>query len=242
MLPKGGTDFEIPARLPGVMLDAIATVIKDWSPIILPIIAAVGSVVAAGATAIIAYLAIKQLPILIKQLENAELARITAAELEKERRTIEICSRFSTDYALYCVKKSIFEQRKPEDDSGFIEPDKIKRDVKNLMNYLDSIAVGVHQGLYDEDIVFDNLNNIMIDAVDDFIFTEPRDLFCDEKNYQHLVILCNNFKIDRDRRIAQIKEHIARMSEDIAKMSEDRDRRIVTLIGNTRYSRSTARN
>lgn len=212
----------------------IATVIKDWSPILLPIIAAVGSVVAAGATTIIAYLAIKQLPILIQQLKNAELARIVAAELEKERRTVEACTRFSTDYALYCVKKNIYEQRQPDANPVFPEPMKVKRDIKHLLNYLDGIAIGIHQGLYDPDIVFDNLNTIMIDAVDEFIFTNPLGLFCDNKDYSHLVILCTNFKKDHAERTAAL-EH------QIAKAAEDRKEHIEKLFARTRYSKDKAK-
>jgi hypothetical protein len=116
--------------------------------------------------------------------------------IERERRTLEACRSFHTDPTLCDIKRQIYRARMSE------EPDKalreIKREVSNYLNFLESLCIGIEQGIYDEKIVFDNLSNQFFSAVDYFIDRHPRynpdGNLVTKQNYQPLSRVHRDFK------------------------------------------------
>ena len=133
------------------------------------------------ATGAVAFVAWRELHLLRMRLE-------TDRENQKQWATVTACERYDTEVSLYLMKRRI---RRYWDESSqtYREPEKIRRDVINLLNCLDSIAIGIKQKIYIEHIARDHLENIIEEAVGRFIYTKPRGCFCDEDNYPCLIWL-----------------------------------------------------
>ena len=133
------------------------------------------------ATGAVAFVAWRELHLLRMRLE-------TDRENQKQWATVTACERYDTEVSLYLMKRRI---RRYWDESSqtYREPEKIRRDVINLLNCLDSIAIGIKQKIYIEHIARDHLQNIIGEAVGRFIYTKPRGCFCDEDNYPCLIWL-----------------------------------------------------
>ena len=85
----------------------------------------------------------------------------------KITRTLAACDRYDTDPILDRVVNRIADAL--DDGSLAAKPKDFSVDMKSLFNYFESIAIGVSRGLYDKEIVCDQLKPIIIDHVDDLI-------------------------------------------------------------------------
>ena len=111
-------------------------------------------VVATSALAIIAYMQLSRI---------AENMRVDG-EREKKWATLQACDRYNFDSTIHSVTRRIWD--KSEGGTSYSDKDAIKHDVISLLNYLDSLAVGIHQGLYVEEIVRDYMEPVIKKAVE----------------------------------------------------------------------------
>lgn len=89
--------------------------------------------------------------------EQAESAR-NAAKIE---RTLAVCSRYESDLT---IERCVRRLRRPFDDlSLFANPGSFKHELVMVLNYLDTIALGIHQNLYDESLARDHIGPIVLD-------------------------------------------------------------------------------
>jgi len=124
---------------------------SDWN-----IIGALGSIIQAIATVVLLIVAWLQL----KSIKDEN----------KLSRTLDVCDRYDLDPIL---DRSLRDLRSAE-DTGLLRTKEADRmhlhaSVTTVLNYLDSIAVGIHQGLYIEALVKDHLKVIVIKHVNDYL-------------------------------------------------------------------------
>ena len=137
-------------------------------------VAAIGGLLSGVTSAGLLIVALVQLPFFRKQLQSMEAARRDLAKAEKERRTLDACNRFHTDTTLYEVKQHIYVAREDANPIAALLRPEVRRDVINLLNYFEGLAIGVEQGVYDDEIVYDNLSNALVWAVEYFIMANAK--------------------------------------------------------------------
>jgi hypothetical protein len=152
----------------------------------LTFIAAAASIVTAFGTIAIAAIAWWQLSAIAAQTR-------LQGERERKWRTLEICSRMDTDPLLDKTTLRIWEQSQGGTNYDDLLP--VRRDIINLLNYLDSIAVGIGQGFYVEEVARDHLESIYRKAVGEFLTEErARRLDLHTRDYDHLIVLAARWK------------------------------------------------
>jgi hypothetical protein len=124
------------------------------------ILTLVATAVTAIATSGLAILGVKQL----KQISHQMTIQ---GEREKKWATIKACERYDSDPAINHYTKLIWDKSKNGTDYTNIE--EARHEVLGFMNYLDSLAIGVSQGVYNEQIVSDHLRSTIYKAVKIFI-------------------------------------------------------------------------
>lgn len=108
---------------------------------------------------------------------------------QRRRDTLQACDRYDSDTVIVdahrCLSK--FYEEKEVDNDG------VMNSFSTLMNYFDSIAIGIEQGLYIKEIVEAHLSNIMCSVVDEFmsskeplIFASKSELFDGYESFQML--------------------------------------------------------
>lgn len=137
-------------------------------------LAAVGELLSGLSAVALVIMTGVQLPFFRAQLISMERARQDAAKAEKERRTLDACNRFHTDVTLYEIKRHIFEAREKPDPVSALQRPEVRRDIINLLNYFEGLAIGIEQGVYADEIVYDNLRNATIWAVEYFVNTNAK--------------------------------------------------------------------
>ncbi|HEV2629434.1 MAG TPA: hypothetical protein VGV41_12410 [Pseudolabrys sp.] len=111
----------------------------------------------------------------------------SAREETKKTRTLEACDRYDRDAVLYnCLRRLAFAKT-----SGALaaEPTKFRPEVSTLLNYLDSLAVGIAQGLYIEELARDHVEPILKRHVDQFLGPDAPNVGLDRANYACLTEL-----------------------------------------------------
>jgi len=167
----------------------------------LEIIVTASAMVTAFATAGLALFGIKQLKTLKNQVKiQADQLKIQG-EREKKWHTVAACERYSSDPILHDVTKSIWKKSNNGSDyTGYTDLD---HDIIQTLDYLDSLAVGIEQDIYDEVIIKDNLKEVVYKAVKVFIKGEPGNLagrdwitgkaLCTKEEYPFLSRLYNKW-------------------------------------------------
>lgn len=124
--------------------------------------------------------------------------QITAARNEARGwQTLAACERYESDIVLdRCLRRLL-----QGNESGKLktEPATYRIDVTTILNYLDGIAIGIEQYLYDESIVRDHLEPIVRWYVSNYLeakFAESMDINPKE-DYQRLMDLCERWSKDR---------------------------------------------
>lgn len=103
----------------------------------------------------------------IIQLKKISENMITQGEREKKWATIKACERYDSDPALNRYTKVIWEKSKNGIDYTNIE--EARHEILGFLNYLDSLAIGIYQGVYNEQIVYDHMKGSVYKAVKVFI-------------------------------------------------------------------------
>ena len=84
---------------------------------------------------------------------------------EAKWRTTQACEKFDSDPILTVAAKNIRNRMHNEHYSG----QDVYNDCAVLLNYFDSLAIGVEQGLYYEDIVRDHYETVVVGLYDDLL-------------------------------------------------------------------------
>ncbi|MBR1207093.1 MULTISPECIES: hypothetical protein [unclassified Bradyrhizobium] len=94
--------------------------------------------------------------------------QITSARSEARiNRTLAVCDRYDLDPQLDAFCRKIAAAR----DNGDLEknPRSYRLDMCSILNYLESMAIGVERGLYDKEVVRDYMEPILRGYVQEFI-------------------------------------------------------------------------
>jgi hypothetical protein len=111
----------------------------------------------------------------------------------KITRTLAACDRYDFDPILDRVTNRIAEALVDGTLEAF--PRDYNLDMESLFNYFESIAIGVSKGLYDKDIVCDQLKPIIIEHVDDLIISGVSGWKGNpDKYYEHMMRLYREWK------------------------------------------------
>ncbi len=111
---------------------------------------------------------------------------------EKRTRTLAACDRYDRDDVLYLCLKEL--ARAKRDGSFDKDPAVFRPEVATLLNYLDSLAVGIAQGLYIEELARDHVEPILKRHVAQFLTGDmPQKITLDAANYACLTDLCKKW-------------------------------------------------
>jgi hypothetical protein len=106
--------------------------------------------------------------------------------------TVRACNKYITDPVLYdCAGK--VRQASQGSDYSLAAMRPVLQEIRAIINYFDSLAIGVAQGVYVDKIVEDNLSLVIEFAVDKFLLPE----FDGEMNFAglaHLIALRNSWR------------------------------------------------
>lgn len=110
-------------------------------------------------------------------------------------RTLSACDRYDTDPI---IDASLRELRLLLRDPESAEKGLLKLPTTTILNYLDSIAVGVEQGLYIESLARDHLKAIVIKHTDDYLRDESvaRKIGLNPANFTTLTAMASRWKAD----------------------------------------------
>jgi hypothetical protein len=158
------------------------------------IIVTISSLMTALATVGLAFFGIQQIKSLKKQVKLQGDQIKIQGEREKKWHTVDACERYSTDPILHRVTKQIWENS--SNGTDYTNCNSLDHNIIQLLDYLDSIAVGIEQDIYDEYIVKSNLEEVVYKAVKVFIKGESGCIherswiagksLCGEKEYPFL--------------------------------------------------------
>jgi len=96
--------------------------------------------------------------------------QISAAREEARiNRTLAACDRYDLDPILDAVTRRLGKAR----DSGALKrnPRRHRHDIYSILNYLESIAIGVQRGLYSSAVVRDQMEPIYVGYVSEYLAT-----------------------------------------------------------------------
>lgn len=181
-------------RLPDLVLGFPAESVTAVATLILALVTAALVI----ATILLFIVARGQLPLLSAQLkvlaDQVELGRKADAESQRryhETSTLQACARYTGDPVVHAAAQSIWNASNGgKDYKGNL--DKLnKHDLITTLNYLDSIAVGVKQGVYSENIIKDHMKNTYEKVVDVII---PEALEGDFTDYEAILELRNRWR------------------------------------------------
>lgn len=126
----------------------------DW-------VEAIGTAVSALTSIALLYVAAKQLPLIARQIE-------IQGERERKWATVNACNRYVSDPILHEITSRIWKAS--DGGTDYTKPGSVdNHDVAFFMNYIESIAVGIEQGMLIEQIVKDNFEGIINKCVKVFL-------------------------------------------------------------------------
>lgn len=89
-------------------------------------------------------------------------------EESRKWETVRACNRYDTDPVLFQCSKTIRSFTNGKNyDLTTVQP--ALQEVRTILNYFESLAVGVKQGIYVKDIVYDHLHEVIDLSVDCFM-------------------------------------------------------------------------
>lgn len=136
-------------------------------------IGALGTLILALATAVLVWVGVAQI--------------IAAREEGKRSRTLTACDRYDTDPVLNGSLRRLAAARRASEAKFEAEGIVYRSDIATLLNYLDSLAVGIMQGLYIEEIVRDHNGPIIRHHVAQFLVDgKPKVFGLNPDNYRPL--------------------------------------------------------
>ena len=134
------------------------------------IVTVIASSVSALAAVALMLIALKQLPYLGKQMKaqakqlegQAEELKIQG-EREQKWETVKACERYTSDTVI--CKATEFIWGKSKHGTDYTEINGADHDLILFMNYLEGLAVGADQGIYNKKILKDNMSETVYKAV-----------------------------------------------------------------------------
>lgn len=124
---------------------------------ILQLVAAIVTALATAALAVFGILQLRQIAINMR----------VQGEREKKWATIKACERYDSDPAINHYVRAIWA--KSQEGTDYTKHDENLHDVIGFLNYLDSLSIGIYQGVYNEQIVSDHMRSTIYKAVKVFI-------------------------------------------------------------------------
>jgi len=124
-------------------------------------------------TSVLVGSAVLQIRAVKRQVLSAENQIQSARNEAKINRTLIVCDRYDTDRLLDHAARRLSEA--VDDKSLEREPDKYRYDLESLLNYFETISIGVKKGLYDEDIVRDQLERVFLRKVSQYLVARTAD-------------------------------------------------------------------
>lgn len=110
------------------------------------------------------------------------VAQIVAAKIQNRQwRTLEICNEYERNQVIEGAARNIFEAKRSQ---SWNDP-RLSRDATIILNYLDSVAIGVNQGLYIENLAKDHLQYIVKEHVNVFL-VQGNNLGLSRSHYEKL--------------------------------------------------------
>jgi hypothetical protein len=169
--------------LPGAACSAVGPMPGGWASFIAEMLTAMGALAAAG----IAYWQLKQI------VNETKIQ----GDRERQWQTIAACQRYITDPVLLEAKRKIWLARGNGTKDRIEDVQSVKQDAIFIMNYLDSVAIGVRQGVYLKEVVKDNLRPVMVDAVARFIENGLGNFELNKEHFGNLIALVQDFRAER---------------------------------------------
>lgn len=114
---------------------------------------AIGTICLAITTALLYFTAMWQLFLIKKEA--------------KKNRTLDICNRYDNDPVFDAATEALDRAKKSGDLAA--NPKSYRKAVVTILNYLDSIAIGIEQGLYINSLAKDHLNEILQTHVAEYL-------------------------------------------------------------------------
>lgn len=140
---------------------------------------AIGTIALAFATLVLVAVGFRQL-------------RSIRAEAKKER-TLAICHRYDIDPVLDVSLRSLWILQTSGNKTAK-ELKKHRPDIVTVLNYLDSIAVGIEQELYIEELARDHIESIVKTHVEQYLKgTTPKSAGLNPDHYKSLTKLCDSW-------------------------------------------------
>jgi hypothetical protein len=150
-------------------------------------LSAIGDLITAIVTCLIAYFAYRQLPLIAQQvkfladqldastkaMDAARRAEIDSHHRIKAWETVKICQAYYFDPVIEAATERMW--RMSNGGKEYIIDKIDNRDIRCLLNYLDHIAVGVRQDLYIKEIVKDHLGEIIKGHVENLLLSNIED-------------------------------------------------------------------
>lgn len=94
---------------------------------------------------------------------------ISARREAKINRTLAACDRYDCDPVLDATCRRLAEARESGDLAA--NPQKYRLDLYSILNYLESIAIGVRRGLYHHEVVKDYMRPIIVGCHEEYILS-----------------------------------------------------------------------
>jgi hypothetical protein len=115
-------------------------------------------------------------------------------EENRKWETVKACTAYTKDPILFQCAKEVRARSKGSDYTrATMMP--VMQELRAILNYLDSLAVGVAQGVYIEQIVRDNLQLVIEKAVDNFCIEDFKQEF-NLEGFSHLLAMRARWKPD----------------------------------------------
>ncbi|MGH6736853.1 MAG: DUF4760 domain-containing protein [Methyloceanibacter sp.] len=150
--------------------------------------AALAALIAAIAAFIQAAITLR-LVILGRRQVDALKDQVTALKEQNRRwHTLTACKDFMSNPMFL---KALRRLRKAKENGQFRDdPSRFRPDVVAILNYLDSVAIGVHQGLYVENLARDHLQALVEAYVRDYLKDgQPAKIGLNAQNFRYLLAL-----------------------------------------------------
>jgi hypothetical protein len=119
-------------------------------------------------------------------------------EEEKRKRTLEICAQYETNIVLHLCLIRIATGRLSGDLD--VRPERYRSHLTCVLNYLESIDIGIDQGLYQEEIAWDHLEAIVRGHVQRYIDTGViQRAGMDPQNFRRIIAMRDRWSQARPR-------------------------------------------
>lgn len=122
------------------------------------------------------------------------IALIRKSHETKITRTLDICKQHFTDPIIFECRCILYEARKNGDLDE--NPIKYRMRILQVLNFFEGLAIGIHQGIYDEQITYENLGGMVRITVQMYLtgdLPQRAEIGHSPKNYEHVRALAKKW-------------------------------------------------